>query len=96
MTDLKISLAKNQFAAHWRNARWRQAAFRERIHSPLIFTVTAAQYRRYGKKEQAALKGAAGAYLLGECAGGKRKANTVNCRSALTFDIYHVTSEEWT
>jgi predicted P-loop ATPase len=95
VTDLKILLAKNQFAALWRNVRWTEDAFRARLKNPLIFTVTMKQYQKLGKKEQAEMKGAAGAYLLGECAGGRRKANTVNCRSALTFDIDHITPEEW-
>lgn len=91
---MKISYGNSRFETKWKNSEISWEDFKRRVSSTIRTTETIEEYRKMTKAQQADVKDKGG-FVAGHLKGGRRKKNTVLCRSALALDMDYGTPEVW-
>ena len=91
---MKISYGNSRFETKWKNSEISWEDFKRRVSSTIRTTETTEEYRKMTKAQQADVKDKGG-FVAGHLKGGRRKKNTVLCRSALALDMDYGTPEVW-
>lgn len=91
---MKISYGNSRFETKWKNSEITWEDFKKRVSSTIRTTETIEEYRKMTKAQQANVKDKGG-FVAGHLKGGRRKKNTVLCRSALALDMDYGTSDVW-
>lgn len=91
---MKISYGNSRFETKWKNSEITWEDFKKRVSSTIRTTETIEEYRKMTKAQQANVKDKGG-FVAGHLKGGRRKKNTVLCRSALALDMDYGTPDVW-
>lgn len=91
---MKISYGNSRFETKWKNSEITWEDFKKRVSSTIRTTETIEEYRKMTKAQQANVKDKGG-FVAGHLKGGRRKKNTVLCRSALALDMDYGTPGVW-
>jgi putative DNA primase/helicase len=91
---MKISYGNSRFETKWKNSDISWEDFKKRVSTTVHTTETVQEYRKMTKAQQANVKDKGG-YVFGHLKGGRRKKNTVLCRSALALDMDYGTPDVW-
>lgn len=91
---MKISYGNSRFETKWKNSEISWEDFKRRVSSTIRTTETIEEYRRMTKAQQSNVKDKGG-FVAGHLKGGRRKKNTVLCRSALALDMDYGTPDVW-
>ncbi|MDY6220730.1 MAG: hypothetical protein SPH90_00205, partial [Candidatus Alectryocaccobium sp.] len=91
---MKISYGNSRFETKWKNSEITWEDFKKRVSSTIRTTETIEEYRQMTKAQQANVKDKGG-FVAGHLKGGRRKKNTVLCRSALVLDMDYGTPGVW-
>lgn len=91
---MKISYGNSRFETKWKNGEISWEDFKKRVSSTIRTTETIEEYRKMTKAQQANAKDKGG-FVAGHLKGGRRKKNTVLCRSALALDMDYGTPDVW-
>lgn len=91
---MKISYGNSRFETKWKNSEITWEDFKKRVSSTIRTTETIEEYRKMTKAQQANVKDK-GCFVAGHLKGGRRKKNTVLCRSALALDMDYGTPDVW-
>lgn len=78
---MKISYGNSRFETKWKNGEISWEDFKKRVSSTIRTTENIEEYRKMTKAQQANVKDKGG-FVAGHLKGGRRKKNTVLCRSA--------------
>lgn len=85
---MKIAVGNSRMDKKWKNRDISWEEFCTRISATIRTTETVAEYKKYAKDRRDGIKDVGG-YVFGHLKGGRRKKNTVESRSAITFDADH-------
>lgn len=91
---MKISVANSRFATTWRNVDMTWEQVKERLAQTTRTPESVAEYRSMPKMSQDKIKDVGG-FVGGWLKDGKRRSNSVLCRSLLTLDIDFAGSHFW-
>ena len=91
---MKISYGNSRFETKWKNSEISWEDFKKRASSTIHTTETVQEYRKMTKPQQANVKDKGG-FVAGHLKGGRRRKNTVLCRSALALDMDYGTPNVW-
>lgn len=91
---MKIAYGNSRFETKWKNSEITWEDFKKRVSSTIRTTETIEEYRKMTKAQQASVKDKGG-FVAGHLKGGRRKKNTVLCRSALALDMDYGTPNVW-
>lgn len=91
---MKISYGNSRFETKWKNSDISWEDFKKRASSTIRTTETIEEYRKMTKAQQASAKDKGG-FVAGHLKAGRRKKNTVLCRSALALDMDYGTPNVW-
>lgn len=92
MRDLAIAYGNSCMAKTWSNKTIQFDALCERLKNTIRTSETVAEYPKLPKAERDRIKDKGG-FVGGKLAGGRRKKDTVVCRSMLTHDADHATED---
>lgn len=91
---MKISYGNSRFETKWKNSEIAWEDFKKRVSTTIRTTETIEEYGKMTKAQQANVKDKGG-YVFGHLKGGRRKKNTVFCRSALALDMDYGMPNVW-
>lgn len=89
---IRLSTGNSRMERIWNQVEMDIEAFAERISATHRTSETVAQYRKFSKARQDAIKDVGG-YVLGTLKDGRRKKETVLTRSGLTLDMDYATPD---
>lgn len=92
---MKIATAGSARSKRWRTQDTTWDSVLRRLRTPTRTGETYAEYRRMSKEEQGVKKEAAGGFVGGAIAGGRRVAGAVTERWLLTLDADEAKTEDW-
>ena len=92
MRDLKIAYGNNRQAKTWVNKAITLPELMERLRVPVRTTESVEEYAQMNKGERDSIKDKGG-FVAGALRGGRRKTDTVECRSMLSLDGDHIPPE---
>lgn len=91
---MKISYGNSRFETKWKNNEITWEDFKKRVSTTVRTTETIEEYRKMTKAQQAAIKDKGG-FVAGHLRSGRRRKNSVLCRSALALDMDYGTPSVW-
>lgn len=90
--ELKIAYGNSRQAAFWSNKTVRWEDLCERLLTPVRTSETVEEYQRMPKTQRDAIKDKGG-FVAGHLRNNRRKAENVQCRSMLVYDLDEITSD---
>ncbi len=92
MRDLKIAYGNSRQAKFWANKTIRFGDLCARLETPVRTSETAEEYPKLPKGERDQIKDRGG-FVAGHLRGNRRKADMVECRSMLVYDLDSISKE---
>lgn len=92
MRDLKIAYGNSRKAKYWSNKTITFDDLCARLKNPVRTTETAEEYPKLPKSERDQLKDRGG-FVAGHLSGNRRKADKVQCRSMLVYDLDNISRD---
>lgn len=92
MRALKIAYGNSRRAKYWSNKTIEFDKLCDRLEKPVRTSETAEEYPKLPKSERDQLKDKGG-FVAGHLRGNRRKADKVECRSMLVYDLDHISRE---
>ncbi len=89
MRDLKIAYGNSRRAKYWSNKTIEFDKLCDRLEKPVRTSETAEEYPKLPKSERDQLKDKGG-FVAGHLRGNRRKADKVECRSMLVYDLDNI------
>lgn len=91
---MKLAVANSRYSTGWKNVDWTWSQLKTRLEKTTRTAETVSEYRSMPKMVQDKIKDVGG-FVGGWLNGGKRRANTVLCRSLLTLDLDFAAVDFW-
>ena len=92
MRALKIAYGNSRRAKYWSNKTIEFDKLCDRLEKPIRTSETAEEYPKLPKSERDQLKDRGG-FVAGHLRGNRRKADKVECRSMLVYDLDHISRD---